>query len=109
MNIPYDQIIAKANERKEALKRYEEAMIDVAGRFDDATMQENFAALLQLKNAIQNLDPEARSLLGPENLTAFYHWLDSVSVAWSRLKQHAACEKFTADQAFNVLMDRTVL
>ena len=65
MNINYDEIITKANQRKDALKALSEALKDVQSQATKLHEAMNyFAELLPL---LQAIDPEGRNMLGAVN------------------------------------------
>ena len=65
MNINYDEIITKANERKDALKALSEALKDAQSQATKLHEALNyFAELLPL---LQAIDPEGRNMLGAVN------------------------------------------
>lgn len=65
MNINYDEIITKANERKDALKTLSEALKDAQSQATKLHEALNYFAGLQ--PLLQAIDPEGRNMLGAVN------------------------------------------
>lgn len=74
MNINYDEIITKANERKNALKEFESAVHHLNAVLDNEAVA--YASALGLyKTACEKLDPEAHKMLPPDTAHVLNHWV----------------------------------
>jgi hypothetical protein len=76
--IPYDEIIAKANARKEALQRYDAALHDFVHHLPQ--LHAVIGVMRELKAAVGSLDAESRALLGAEPVYALNQWVDALLV-----------------------------
>ena len=84
-SIPYDEIIAKANARKDALQRYEAALHDFVHHLPQ--LQAAVGACEELRAATKALDHEASHLVGWDNLYVAMTWVEKFSEAY--LARHA--------------------
>lgn len=97
-SIPYDEIIAKANARKDALQRYEAALHDFVHHLPQ--LQAAVGALDDFEVACRSLDSEALNLIGYETLLVLRGWSERVTSAYRTKTDSDPYQHITAEAAF---------
>ena len=95
-SIPYDEIIAKANARKDALQRYEAALHDLVHHLPQ--LQAAVGAMRDLKTAVSSLDAESLALLGDEPVYALNQWVDALLQRYDHRTTREAYRKLTPNE-----------
>lgn len=93
MNINYDEIITKANQRKDALKALSGALKDVQSQATKLHEAMNyFAELLPL---LQAIDPEGRNMLGAVNSAVLQAAAQAETYKREAFGDLSACRRIT--------------
>lgn len=104
MNINYDEIITKANERKNALKEFEGAVTHLDDVLNDegATFQQ---ALQRYKSACDALDAEAHKMLPGRTAYCVANWANNMLSGLVYFSKLSAGYDQTPDQALAKLLE----
>lgn len=94
--IPYDEIIAKANARKEALQRYDAALHDFVHQLPQ--LHAAVGAMKDLKAAVGSLDAESLALLGAEPVYALSQWVEALLVHYDHRATRNSYRKLTPNE-----------
>ena len=103
MNIDYAAIIQKANERKDALQKFEGAVTNLRAEINESGSPELITALYEYKIKYEALDAEAINML-PENAGhVLVVFANDMMAVWNRLLQCSAWIKITPYEALEQL------
>ena len=103
MNIDYSAIIAKANARKDALQKFEDAVTNLRAEINEAGGPELITALYDYKTKYDALDLEAIQLLPAEAGRVLWQFASGMLAAWNQLGSCNAYSKITAYEALEKL------
>lgn len=99
--IPYDEIIAKANARKEALQRYDAALHDFVHHLPQ--LHAVIGVMEELETAIKAMDAEAMNLVGTESLIVLRLYINKVVSAYRSNNERDSYRHITPQGAFELL------
>jgi hypothetical protein len=83
MNIDYAAIIQKANDRKDALMRFEAAVRRLSGEINESREPDIIEALRHFQHVATALDQEAQSMLPVNSLHPVLAFANNVLQMWS--------------------------
>lgn len=83
MNIDYTAIITKANERKDALVQFEEAVRLLRSEINDGNEPDLITAAHLFQTAVNNLDAEAVAMLPGHNLEPVRLFVNNLLSMWA--------------------------
>jgi hypothetical protein len=86
VNINYDEIISKANARKDALKAFERAVEDLSSEINE-TPAPLIEALRNFYAKFQALDQEALKLIGGDAVYPLTQFAASMLALWEHLEK----------------------
>lgn len=104
MKIDYAIIIAKANERKDALMAFERAVSRLAGEINEQP-NELIEAMTEFKQRASQLDTEAVALVGEAKLHCLLNFTQTVLAYWAYVDKRDDYRKITPREALYALDD----
>lgn len=107
MKIPYDQIIAKANKRKELLQELEQLLPALKKQIDFTLCDDNALGPLakRVKRVIELLDAEGRGLLPADTEGPLVHYCNKVLALYAYISKLDSYHTLTPQQALDKLLE----